>query len=48
MMAAAPEELRKSLSDQIPFPPRLGKAEEFAQLVQSIIENSYLNGTVIG
>jgi NAD(P)-dependent dehydrogenase (short-subunit alcohol dehydrogenase family) len=47
MMAATPEELRKSLADQIPFPQRLGKAEEFAQLVQSIIENPYLNGTVI-
>jgi NAD(P)-dependent dehydrogenase (short-subunit alcohol dehydrogenase family) len=47
MMAATPEELRKSLTDQIPFPPRFGKPEEFAQLVQSIIENTYLNGTVI-
>ncbi|HEY2760543.1 MAG TPA: SDR family NAD(P)-dependent oxidoreductase [Pirellulales bacterium] len=47
MMAATPAELRKSLADQIPFPPRLGKAEEFAQLVQSIIENPYLNGTII-
>ena len=47
MMATTTDELRKSLADQIPFPPRLGKAEEFAQLVQSIIENSYLNGTVI-
>ena len=47
MMAATTEELRKSLADQIPFPPRLGKSEEFAQLVQSIIENTYLNGSVI-
>ncbi|HTQ38621.1 MAG TPA: SDR family NAD(P)-dependent oxidoreductase [Pirellulales bacterium] len=47
MMGAATEELRKSLSEQIPFPPRFGKPEEFAQLVQSIIENTYLNGAVI-
>jgi NAD(P)-dependent dehydrogenase (short-subunit alcohol dehydrogenase family) len=47
MMAATPEELRKSLADQIPFPQRLGKSEEFAQLVQSIIENPYINGTVV-
>jgi NAD(P)-dependent dehydrogenase (short-subunit alcohol dehydrogenase family) len=47
MMAATTEELRKSLADQIPFPPRLGKSDEFAQLVQSIIENTYLNGSVI-
>ena len=47
MMAATPDELRKSLAEQIPFPPRLGKSEEFAQLVQSIVENTYLNGSVI-
>ncbi|HZZ26727.1 MAG TPA: SDR family NAD(P)-dependent oxidoreductase [Pirellulales bacterium] len=47
MMAATTNELRKSLSEQILFPPRFGKPEEFAQLVQSIIENTYLNGTVI-
>lgn len=47
MMAGTTEELRQSLGSQIPFPPRLGKPEEFAQLVQSIAENSYLNGEVI-
>jgi NAD(P)-dependent dehydrogenase (short-subunit alcohol dehydrogenase family) len=47
MMAATPEELRQSLAEQIPFPSRMGKPEEFAQLVQSIIENIYLNGSVI-
>jgi NAD(P)-dependent dehydrogenase (short-subunit alcohol dehydrogenase family) len=47
MMAATTEELRQSLAEQIPFPSRMGKPEEFAQLVQSIIENIYLNGSVI-
>jgi NAD(P)-dependent dehydrogenase (short-subunit alcohol dehydrogenase family) len=47
MMAATTDELRKSLVEQIPFPQRFGKPEEFAQLVQGIIENAYLNGTVI-
>jgi NAD(P)-dependent dehydrogenase (short-subunit alcohol dehydrogenase family) len=47
MMAATTDELRQSLTEQIPFPPRFGKPEEFTQLVQSIIENVYLNGTVI-
>jgi NAD(P)-dependent dehydrogenase (short-subunit alcohol dehydrogenase family) len=47
MMAGATDELRQSLASQIPFPPRLGKPEEFAQLVQAIVENPYLNGEVI-
>jgi NAD(P)-dependent dehydrogenase (short-subunit alcohol dehydrogenase family) len=47
MMAGTSDELRKSLADQVPFPQRMGKPEEFAQLVESAIRNSYLNGTVI-
>src|SRR5262245_18523548 len=47
MMSGATDELRQSLTDQIPFPSRWGQPAEFAQLVQSIIENPYLNGTVI-
>jgi len=31
----------------VPFPPRLGRPEEFAQLVRQIIENEMLNGEVI-
>ncbi len=47
MMAGTTEKLRQSLGSQIPFPPRLGKPEEFAHLVQTIVENPYLNGEVI-
>jgi NAD(P)-dependent dehydrogenase (short-subunit alcohol dehydrogenase family) len=47
MMAAAPDEVRRSLTDQIPFPPRPGRPEEFASLVREIIENPLLNGSVI-
>jgi NAD(P)-dependent dehydrogenase (short-subunit alcohol dehydrogenase family) len=47
MMSGATDELRQSLTDQIPFPSRWGQPSEFAQLVQSIIENPYLNGTII-
>ena len=36
-----------SLGQQVPFPPRLGKPEEFAALVRHIIENEMLNGEVI-
>ena len=33
-----------ALTRPIPFPPRLGRPEEFAALVEAIIDNTYLNG----
>ncbi len=47
MMASLPEKARESLSKQTPFPVRLGRPEEYAALVQHIIENEMLNGEVI-
>jgi NAD(P)-dependent dehydrogenase (short-subunit alcohol dehydrogenase family) len=47
MMAGLPEAARDSLGKQVPFPPRLGRPEEFAALVRHIIENEMLNGEVI-
>lgn len=47
MLAGLSEELRASLGAQVPFPPRLGKPEEYAALVKHIIENEVLNGEVI-
>ena len=47
MMLALPEEARISLGQQVPFPSRLGKPDEYAQLAQSIIENPMLNGETI-
>jgi NAD(P)-dependent dehydrogenase (short-subunit alcohol dehydrogenase family) len=47
MMAALPEAARASLGQQVPFPPRFGKPEEYAALVKHIIENPMLNGEVI-
>lgn len=41
------EETRASLAAAIPFPNRLGQAEEFAALVLHIVDNPYINGTVI-
>lgn len=41
------DEARQNLSSAIPFPKRLGQAEEYANLVLHLIENSYLNGEVI-
>ncbi|HEV8311957.1 MAG TPA: SDR family NAD(P)-dependent oxidoreductase [Burkholderiaceae bacterium] len=42
-----PQEVQQSLASSIPFPKRLGKPEEFAQLAAAIIENPSLNGEVI-
>lgn len=47
MLAGLPEPARQSLGQQVPFPSRLGRPEEYAALVQHIIENPMLNGEVI-
>ena len=47
LMASLPEAARASLGQQVPFPPRLGHPDEFAQLVVAIVENPMLNGEVI-
>ncbi len=47
MLAGLSKEVQESLGKQIPFPSRLGKPEEFAQLVQSIVEIPTMNGEII-
>jgi NAD(P)-dependent dehydrogenase (short-subunit alcohol dehydrogenase family) len=47
MVGALPEAAKISLGQMMPFPKRLGKAEEFASLAQEIYENPYLNGECI-
>lgn len=47
MLAGMSEEIRTSLGAQIPFPPRLGRPDEYAALVRHIVENEVLNGEVI-
>ena len=47
MFDTLPQEARESLGKMVPFPPRLGFPNEYAQLVQSIIENPMLNGETI-
>lgn len=47
MLAALSEDVRSSLGAQVPFPPRLGKPEEYARLAAAIIENPLLNAEVI-
>jgi NAD(P)-dependent dehydrogenase (short-subunit alcohol dehydrogenase family) len=47
LLGGLSEEVRKSLGEQIPFPPRLGDPAEYAALAKHIIENTMLNGEVI-
>lgn len=47
MLASLPESVRSSLSAKIPFPQRLARPDEYAQLAISLIEHDYINGEVI-
>ncbi len=47
MVDGMPDHVQESLNTSIPFPSRLGKPEEFAELVAHIMENGYLNGETI-
>jgi NAD(P)-dependent dehydrogenase (short-subunit alcohol dehydrogenase family) len=47
MLAGLPQDVQDSLGKQVPFPARLGKPTEFAQMVQSIVEIPTLNGETI-
>lgn len=47
LLAALPEPARISLGQQVPFPSRLGRPDEYGQMVVSIVENAMLNGEVI-
>ncbi|MEE4217274.1 MAG: SDR family NAD(P)-dependent oxidoreductase [Xanthomonadales bacterium] len=47
MVDGMPEHVQESLSASIPFPSRLGRPEEFAELAADIIASAYLNGTTI-
>jgi NAD(P)-dependent dehydrogenase (short-subunit alcohol dehydrogenase family) len=47
MMAGLPQDVQESLGRQVPFPPRLGRPEEYADLVASIYTNAMINGETI-
>jgi NAD(P)-dependent dehydrogenase (short-subunit alcohol dehydrogenase family) len=47
MLMGMPEEVREALGKMVPFPPRLGKPNEYAHLAKCIIENAMLNGETI-
>jgi len=47
LLAALPEDTRDALGRSIPFPPRLGRPDEYAALVAHVAENVMINGEVI-
>ena len=47
LLAMLPQEAQDSLAAAIPFPHRLGQADEFAALALHMIDNVYLNGEVV-
>jgi NAD(P)-dependent dehydrogenase (short-subunit alcohol dehydrogenase family) len=47
MLAGLPQPAQDSLGQQVPYPSRLGRPDEYARLVMSIVDNGYLNGETI-
>jgi NAD(P)-dependent dehydrogenase (short-subunit alcohol dehydrogenase family) len=47
MLLGMPQEVQDALGQSVPFPSRLGRPDEYAHLVKSIIENMMLNGETI-
>ncbi|MFB7890699.1 SDR family NAD(P)-dependent oxidoreductase [Microbacterium sp. NPDC056044] len=47
MLAGLPQAAQDSLGQQVPYPQRLGRPDEYAALVMSIVDNGYLNGETI-
>jgi NAD(P)-dependent dehydrogenase (short-subunit alcohol dehydrogenase family) len=47
LLAGLPEQVKEGLGKTVPFPPRLGKPDEYAALVRHVVENDMLNGAVI-
>lgn len=47
MVSGMPEHVKEALGAAVPFPSRLGKPAEFADTMAHIVENTYLNGSVI-
>lgn len=47
LLAGLPEKVKADLAQEVPFPKRLGNPDEYAQLVQSIVENKMINGETI-
>ena len=47
LLGGLPQDVQDSLGKQVPFPPRLGRPDEYAALARHIVENEMLNGETI-
>jgi NAD(P)-dependent dehydrogenase (short-subunit alcohol dehydrogenase family) len=47
MLAGVEEKFRQALAEGVPFPQRLGRPDEFAQLALMLVEHDYINGEVV-
>lgn len=47
LMARAPESMLAKFAETVPFPKRLGRPDEYANLAQHLLENTYINGEVV-
>ena len=47
MLMGMPEDVQRALGESAPFPSRIGRPSEYAQMVQSVINNPMLNGETI-
>jgi NAD(P)-dependent dehydrogenase (short-subunit alcohol dehydrogenase family) len=47
MLLGMPSEVQEALSKSVPFPSRMGRPSEYADLVRHIVQNAYLNGEII-
>lgn len=47
MYEVVPTHTRRTLIDDVPFPPRPGRPDEFAHMVQALVENAMMNGSVV-
>lgn len=46
-MSRATPEMKEALGKMVPFPPRMGNAEEYASMALEMVRNGYLNGTTV-
>ena len=47
LLESLPDKVKHDLAQTVPNPPRLGDPDDYAKMVQSIVDNDYMNGEVI-
>jgi hypothetical protein len=46
-MSRAPQQMLEALGAMVPFPARLGRAEEYASMALEVVRNGYMNGETV-